>query len=147
VAAVAGEVPGFARGGRIKDDQIAIWIRSVAQEITAEMLRRGLSLDPATWTAASPAAMPSPADLLEMVNRMGAGARLAAAVGAQFSAGTEWAVAKNLERAYLRHLQALRSGDYDKIFRPTAATVQAGPQLAYADTSDARPAFEKGKVF
>jgi hypothetical protein len=149
VALVAAETPGFQRNGRIKDADIQTWIRSVGQEVAAEMMRRGLSLDPATWQPAGTAASPNPVDVLEMVNRMGAAARLAAAVGANMPG--EWGVAKNLERSYLRQLAALRAGDYDKIFAPGAATVEAGPQLGFGDMTEAdgrsSNAFRKDKRF
>jgi hypothetical protein len=152
VALVAAEVPGFTRGNRIKDADIQVWIRSVAQEIAAEMLRRGLSLDPATWQQPGTAGSADPVDVLEMINRMGAGSRLAAAVGSQFQAGGgEWGVTKNLERSYLRQLAGLRAGDYDKLFKPTAATVESGPLFAAGDMTreDGRPdaAFRKDKRF
>lgn len=144
--AVVGEVPGFQRGGRITDDQIKTWIRSVAQEIAAEMMRRGLSLNPATWQQPTTAAEPDPVDVLEMMNRMGAAARLAAAIGAQFGqGGQEWGASKNLERTYNRQLQALHAGDYDKLFNPTAATVDVQPQLAAGTGHE--PAFRKEQVF
>jgi len=152
VDAVCGEIPGFARGGRIQDSQVQTWIRSVAQEIAAEMLRRGLSLDPSTWQQPGTAGSPDPVDVLEMVNRMGAAARLAAAVGTQFAAGgQEWGVSKSLQAAYARQLGMLRAGDYDKLFSPSAATVESGPLLAFGDTTkcDGTPsaAFRKEKVF
>jgi hypothetical protein len=147
---VAAEIPGFARGLRIKDTDIQTWIRSVGQEVAAEMLRRGLSMDPATWTAAAVQGPgPNPSDVLEMINRMGAAMRLAAAVGANMP--QEWGVAKGLERAYLRQLAALRAGDYDKIFLPSAATVEAGPQVSYGDMTgrdgSSSTAFRKDKRF
>jgi hypothetical protein len=143
--AVVGEVPGFQRGGLIKDPQINIWIRSVAQEIAAEMMRRGLSLDPATWQPAGSAAQPDPADVLEMINRMGAAARLAAAISSQFSGGQgEWSVSKNLSGAYLRQLGALRNGDYDKFFNPAAATVDPEPTF---EGSTGWPVFRREQVF
>ena len=149
VEQVAAEIPGFARGGRIKDTDIQTWIRSVGQEIAAEMLRRGLSLDPATWTGSGTAGSPDPVDVLEMIDRMGAAARLAAAVGANMPG--EWGVTKNLERAYLRQLAALRAGDYDKIFLPGAATVEPGPQVSCGDMTRSdgasSTAFRKEKRF
>ena len=146
VDAVVGEVPMYKRGGQISDTQIKTWIRSTAQEVSAEMMRRGLSMDPSTWQQPSTAADPNPVDVLEMVNRMGAAARLASAIGASFVAGgNEWGVAKNLERAYDRQLQALRAGDYDKFFKQSAATVESGPQLAAS--TGACPAFTKEQVF
>ena len=149
VDAVAAEIPGFGRGGRIKDTDIQTWIRSVGQEIAAEMMRRGLSLDPSTWQPAGTAGSPDPVDVLEMIDRMGAAARLAAAVSSSMPG--EWGVAKNLNAAYLRQMAALRAGDYDKFFAPGAATVEAGPQLGFGDMTrgDGRPsnAFSKDRRF
>jgi hypothetical protein len=145
VDAVVAEVPGFARGGRISDDNIQTWIRSVAQEIAAEMVRRGLSMDPATWQQPGASADPDPVDVLETINRMGAGARLAGAIGAQFSAQGEWGVSKNLAAAYARQLGALRAGDYDKFFNPGASTVDTAPELS-ASTGH-RPVFTIEKEF
>jgi IPT/TIG domain len=143
---VCSEVPGFKRGGQITDTQINTWIRSVAQEVAAALLRRGLSLDPATWQQPGSAAQPDPVDVLEMINRMGAGARLASAIGAQFAqGGQEWGVSKNLAAAYQRQLLSLNNGDYDKLFQPGAATVETGPQLA-AETG-ACPAFTMERKF
>jgi hypothetical protein len=150
VEAVAGEVPGFARGGKITDGQIGNWIRTVAQEVNGAMLRRGLPLDPTQWQSPDAAASPDPSDVLEMLNRMGAAAALAAAIGSQFSGG-EWAIAKTLAATYARTLSALKAGDYDKLFRPSAATVESGPQFAAGDTSNedgsSSAAFTKGQVF
>lgn len=146
VDAVTAEVPGFKRGGVISDDSIGTWIRSIAQNIAAEMVRRGLSLDPSTWQQPGTTANPDPVDVLEMINRMGAASRLASAVGAQFgAAGQQWGVAKNLESAYQDQIHGLRNGDYDKFFMPAAATVDVMPQLA-AKTGE-RPAFRKDMVF
>jgi len=146
VDAVCGEVPGFQRGGRITDDNIQTWIRSIAQNIAAEMVRRGLSLIPADWAQPASNAEPDPADVLEMVNRMGAASRLASAVGAQFGqGGQQWGVAKSLESAYQDQLHTLREGDYDKFFCPTAATVDVLPQLGAA--TGGKPAFRKDQVF
>jgi hypothetical protein len=144
VDAVVAEVPGFQRGGRISDDNIKTWIRSVAQEIAAEMTRRGMSMNPETWQQPATNADPSPVDVLEMVNRMGAGARLASAIGAQFSAQGEWGVAKNLAAAYARQLGALRNGDYDKFFDRAAATVDIAPSLG---ASTGHPMFTTEQVF
>jgi hypothetical protein len=110
------------------------------------MVRRGLSLSPADWQQPTTSAEPNPVDILEMINRMGAASRLASAVGLQFTAaGQQWAVAKNLESAYQDQLHAMREGDYDKFFSPSAATVDVQPQLA-ASTGE-RPAFRKDQVF
>jgi len=150
VAAVAGEVPGFARGGAIADSKINDWIRSVAQQINGAMLKRGLPLDPGQWQQADAAASPNPVDVLEMINRFGAGASLAAAVASQFSSG-EFGIAKKLQADFLRELKALQNGDYDKLFRPGAATVEAGPQLSAGDMTDdagdSSAAFTKGQIF
>lgn len=146
VDAVTAEVPGFKRGGIINDDQIGTWIRSIAQNIAAEMVRRGLSLDPSTWQQPGTTANPDPVDVLEMINRMGAASRLASAIGAQFgAAGQQWGVAKNLESAYQDQLHGLREGDCDKFFLPAAATVDVLPQLAAS--TGGRPAFRKEQVF
>jgi hypothetical protein len=146
VDAVVAEIPGFKRGGLVPDDSIKTWIRSIAQNIAAEMVRRGLSLNPVDWQQPTTSAEPNPVDILEMINRMGAASRLASAVGSQFTAaGQQWAVAKNLESAYQDQLHAMREGDYDKFFSPSAATVDVQPQLA-ASTGE-RPAFRKDQVF
>jgi hypothetical protein len=150
VDAVAGEVPGFLRGGKITDAQIGNWIRTTAQEINGAMLRRGLPLDPTQWQPAGNAASPDPADVLEMLNRVGAAAALAAAIGSQFGAG-EYAIAKTLAGIYARMLASLKAGDYDKLFRPSAATVESEPLLAAGDTSreDGKPStmFWKDRKF
>jgi hypothetical protein len=150
VEAVCGEIPGFQRGGRIKDEQILVWMRSIAQSIAGVMLRRGLSTDPATWEAPGTAGAPAASGVLELINRLGAAARLAAAVASEFGTG-EWGVAKNLERAHEREFKGLEGGQYDKLFRPGAATVESGPGLCGGETdledgsSSAR--FTKGQVF
>ena len=140
---IAGEVPGFIRGGRITDAQIVVWGDSIEQQINAVMRRRGLSLVAADWSDASGA------DLLEMINRLGAGAQLSAAVAGQFSAG-EWGLTKAIERRFEREMKALGDGDYDKLFRPGAATVESGTLFAGGDMTDdegeVERAFEKGKV-
>jgi len=148
---VCGEVPGFKRGGRILDDQILVWMRTVAQSVAGAMLRRGLSTEPATWQlAAAGTAGPAAVGVLEMINRLGAAARLAAAIASDWG-GAEWGLAKNLEREYTREKDALGSGGYDKLFRPGAATVESGPLLAAGDTAledgSASAVFTKGKVF
>jgi len=147
---VVGEIPGFQRGGRVKDAQIVTWMRSVAQSMAAAMLRRGMSTDPATWQQPTQSGQVTPEGVLEMVNRLGAAARLAAAVAGEF--GTqEWGLSKNLERAYGKEYQALANGDYDKLFLPSAGTVEAGPQFAGGNTANARGRderfFRKDQVF
>jgi len=151
VAAVAGEVPGFKRGGQIADMTIESWIKSVGQGINGAMLRRGLSLDPADWQQAdADTAMPSPVGVLENLNRLGAAARLAAAVGGQAGTG-EWGLAKSLREAHTQEMNLLRDGGYDKLFRPAAATIESAPQLAVGDMKDedgnVEQAFQKGQVF
>ncbi len=149
--AVCGEVPQFKRGGVIADSAIQVWMRSVAQSIAGAMLRRGLSLKAADWQQPDAAtAIPSPAGVLELINRLGAAARLASAIGAQMSDG-EWGLAKNLQREYEREMKSLREGDYDKLFRPAAATIETGGQASGGDIEtdhgDAEQAFSKGQVF
>jgi hypothetical protein len=144
VVAVAGEVPGFQRGGNIANTQIANWIRTTAQEINGAMLRRGLPLDPTLWQQANTAASPDPMDVLEMLNRMGAAAALAAAIASQFSGG-ESGLATTLAKTYARTLASLRAGDYDKLFLPAAATEEPG-QLFGAGAM-APPTFRKDQNF
>lgn len=152
IDAVCGEVPGFKRGGKVADATIEAWIRSIAQTINGAMLRRGLSLDPKAWQKAEAAsAMPDPASVLELINRYGAAARLASAVGAQFSAQGEWSLAKNLRADFERELKALTDGAYDKLFRPSAATIESGRLAEGGDvmtsTGDPLQAFTKGQIF
>lgn len=148
---ICGEVPGFKRGGRIKDSTIEGWMRSIAQTIAGAMLRRGLPLDPAQWQQPDAAtAMPTPAGVLELINRYGAAARLAGAIASDFSQG-EWGLAKNLQRDFERELKTLDSGGYDKLFRLAAATVETGTQFAggdiETDDGDAEQAFSKNQIF
>jgi hypothetical protein len=149
--AVAAEVPGFKRGGRITDDTLQTWLRSVAQGIAGSLLRRGLSLNPADWQKPDPStALPTAAGVLETINRLGSAARLASAISSDFGQ-TEWGLAKNLQREYERELKRLDDGSYDKLFRPAAATVETGRQVAGGDvftsTGDADQAFTKDQVF
>ena len=148
--AVCSEVPGFARGGQIADGTIQLWMSSVAQVIKGAMLRRGLSLSPADWQQAGTDGTMAPAEVLELINRMGAAARLAAAVVSLFG-NADAAFSKNLSAAYKDELARLEDGAYDKSFKPAAATMESGPLLAYGDTSradgDSSAAFTKEKVF
>ena len=151
IDAVVGEVPGFARGGVISDTQIATWIVTVSQSVAGALLRRGLPLDEAEWPAAGQSGMPTGSSTLEMITRLGAAATLAAAVAAQFTAG-EFHLAKVLQRRYEDELKALRAGDYDKLFRAAAATIETGGQLAVGDQTDPdtgedTTAFRKEDVF
>lgn len=148
---VCGEIPNFRRGGEILDATINGWIRSVAQAINAALLGRGISLHPADWQQpAAGSAMPSPVDVLEQINRYGAAARLAGAVGGQFSAAGEWSVAKNLRADFEGEMKLLRSGAYDKMFRPLAPT-QQGPEVevgeVLTDSGDPDRLFTKDKIF
>jgi len=140
---IAGEVPGFVRGGRITDAQIVVWGESIEQQINAVMRRRGLSLVAADWSDVSGA------DLLGMINRLGAAAQLSAAVAAQFGGG-EWGLTKAVERRFEREIKALGDGDYDKLFRPGAATVESGTLFGGGDMTDeegeVERSFEKGQV-
>jgi hypothetical protein len=148
---VVKAVPGFKRGGQIGDDDIQEWIAETAQEVAAAMVKRELPIDPAAWPACDAAAFPTPQGLLEMINRAGAAACLAAAIASNFSAASPWAVQTGLQKQYDRQLAALKAGDYDKLFRPGAATVESGPLLAAGDTSlaDGTPSavFTKDQVF
>lgn len=141
---VCGEVPGFKRGGtRITDTHIGQWIDSVAQSIAAAMMRRGLSLEPADWPAAG-----SPMDaaaVLEAVNRVGAAARLAAAIASDFSTG-EWALAKTLARQFEDEMKRLSAGEYDRVFRQAAATAETGPMFSSGEL-DSDSAFSKTQRF
>ncbi len=151
VDAVAAEVPGFKRGGRIQDATIEGWMRSVAQTVAGALLRRGLSLDSTKWTQADPAtSMPTASGVLELINRLGAAAQLAAAVAGDFSQG-EWGLAKTLERRYEAEMKRLEAGGYDKLFNPAAATVETGAQVEVgdieADDGTAEQSFSKTQVF
>jgi hypothetical protein len=151
VVAVAGEVPGFQRGGQIKDSTIETWIRSLAQTINGELMRRGLPLDPVRWqTPDAATGMPAAGAVLENINRLGAAARLAAAVGSQFGS-SESGLAKDLRESYMRELKNVREGSYDKLFRPSAATVETDGQVSVGDietdSGDAEQAFRKDQVF
>jgi hypothetical protein len=150
VQAVAGEIPGFVRGGKILDAHIETWMRSVAQSIAGALLKRGLSTDPSTWQQPDAAGEMSAASVLEMINRLGAASRLATAVASQFGPGQS-GLSTNLGAAFSAEMKALRDGDYDKLFRPGAATVESGPLLSAADlTNDdgtSSAAFTKGRVF
>jgi len=151
IEAVCGEVPGFRRGGQVQDSAIEGWMRSIAQSIAGAMLRRGLSLDSTQWQQPDAAtAMPTPAGVLELINRYGAAARLASAIAGQFSQG-EWGLAKNLQADFGRELKTLGDGGYDKLFKPAAATVETGTQFAggdiETDDGDAERAFSKTQIF
>jgi len=144
---VAAEVPGFKRAGRVADSTIQNWIRSIAQSIAGTMLRRGLPLDPAQWPTPDPAtALPAAIGVLELINRLGAAAPLAAAIASDFTAG-EWGLAKSLEQRYQSERKALASGDYDCLFKASAAVIETTPTLSTGDTEDAQPAFTKDQVF
>jgi hypothetical protein len=151
---VIGEVPSFTRGvGAISDDNIRTWIKSIAQTVSACLLRRGLPMDPTQWQQPSAQnAYQSPVDVLEMITRYGAAARLAAAVQGQFGAGSgEWSLSKNLDAAYTRELKLLSGGDYDKLFLPAAATVESGQLVSVGDVfranGESEQAFRKDQVF
>ncbi len=142
IDAVCGEIPSFKRGGNIPDSSIFIWMRSVAQKINAIFIRRGLSLNPADWQPASTnpggtaaATGLTPAGWLEMVNRLGASARLARMVGGTFTAG-KWNLAEQLATDYQNEMDALENGDMDKLFNPGATTMDTGPQFQSGDMTD-----------
>jgi hypothetical protein len=151
IDSVCGEIPGFRRNGRIQDATVEGWMRSIAQLIAGAMLRRGLPLDSTLWQQPdSVTAVPTPAGILELINRLGAAARLASAMASEFTSG-EWGLAKNLQRDFEREFNSLCGGGYDKVFLPSAATVEAGQQFAGGDIvnscGDAENAFSKGRVF
>jgi hypothetical protein len=150
IEAVAAEVPGFKRAGRIQDPTIEQWIRSVAQAIAGAMMRRGLSLSSGDWSQADSVLMPTAGGVLELINRLGAAARLAAAVASDFTAG-EWGLAKALTRDYEREVKTLDGGGYDRLFNPAAATVETGTQVSVGDIEtddgEAERAFTKDQVF
>ncbi len=146
VDAVAREVSGFKRGGRIEDATIEGWIRSVAQGINGVMLGRGLSLKSADWAQADAGtAMPTASGVLELVNRLGAAARLAAAIAGDFTQG-EWGLEKSLRRDYERELKRLEEGGYDALFRPGSAKEFEGGDLV-TDAGDVERAFTKEQIF
>lgn len=153
VEKVCGEVPQFRRGGTITDAMIDQWIWSIAQSVNACMLARGLSLDPDDWQAADAVTLqPSPAAVLELIVRYGAAARLAAVIGGQFSAASEWSLAKTLRADYERELKALANGAYDKLFKSAAATAETGALVGGGDTEsetsgEVEPLFTKDQVF
>lgn len=154
VEAVCGEVPIFKRPSTtIPDTTIEGWMRSIAQTVNAAMIGRGLSLDPAGWQqAAADTAQPSPESVLELIVRYGAAARLAAVIGAQFSGQGEWPLTKTLRADFEAQMKALRGGDYDRLFRPAAATVETGQLLQSGDMSDSttgevESAFKKDQTF
>lgn len=150
MGAVIGEVPGFQRGGLITDARIQGWMSSIAAGIKGAMLRRGLPLDPAQWQAAGADGSPDALGVLEMINRLGAAARLAAAVVSVFS-NQDAAFSKNLNAAYKDEMTRLEEGAYDKLFRPSAATVESGPAFAGGDLTGADGSdstlFPKEKVY
>ena len=147
VELVAAEVPGFKRGGRVEDKTIQNWIRSIAQSISGAMLRRALPLDPAQWPTPSPTTgLPAAIGVLELINRLGAAAPLAAAIASDFTSG-EWGLAKSLEQRYQSERKALASGDYDCLFKVSAAVIETTPGLSTGDTADSPPAFTKDQVF
>jgi hypothetical protein len=126
-------------------------MRGIAQTINGSLLRRGLSLDSTKWTQPDAStSMPSAAGVLELMNRYGAAARLAAAVAGDFGQG-EWGLAKDLVRNFEREMKRLDDGGYDKLFNPAAATVETGGQVRVGDIETdegtAEQAFKKTQVF
>jgi hypothetical protein len=151
VEAVCGEVPQFKRGGTITDRMIEGWMVSITQTVNAAMVGRGLSLDPADWQRpAAGSAQPSPAAVLELIVRYGAGAKLATVVASQFSTGKS-DLAQVLRDDFREQMKALNGGNYDKIFRPAAATQQTDQQFGGGDIStsggEGDNAFSKDQTF
>jgi len=141
---VCGELPNFKRGGKIPDSQILTWMRSYCTKIMAVFVRRGLSLNPADWQPANsnpdPSGTPAttgltPQGWLEMVNRYGAAARLARAVGGEFTSG-KWNLAESLAEDYTKEMEALEAGEMDKLFNPQATTLDTTPQFVSGDMTD-----------
>lgn len=142
IDAVVGELPAFKRNGKIPDSQIFTWMRSTASKIMAIFIRRGLSLNPADWqpagtnpdgTAISTGL--TPLGWLELVNRYGAAARLARAVGGEFTTG-KWNLAESLAADYEKEMESLEAGDMDKLFNPAATTMDTGVQFQSGDMTD-----------
>jgi hypothetical protein len=150
---VCGEVPGFQRGFAITDANILAWMKSIAQTTAGVLLRRGLPLDPSQWQqATATTAFPTAAGVLEQIVRLGAAARLAAAVAAQsMGGGADWGFSKNLSSAYQTEMKLLTEGEYDKLFLPSASTVEAGQLVAPGELATNRgwdgQIFRKEKVF
>jgi hypothetical protein len=149
VDAVAGEVPGFERGGQISDDMIQRWIENAAQIVNGVMLKRGL--DPTLWAQPAGDAMPDPSSVLEMIVRLGAAADLAAAVSSVWG-NAKWPIVGTLSAAYDEQLQGLRDGEYDHLFLATGAVTEiTGPMFAGSTPTkkDGRPRvfFKKGREF
>lgn len=153
VERIIGEVPGFRRGGDISDGVIENWARTVTHIVVGALLKRGFSLDSTKWAQMAQAtALPSPHGVLEMIARLGAAARLAAAVGSRFASGnSEWGHAKSLREDFKRELTSLMEGGYDNLFNPGAATIDTSATLEAGDleASDGTPeqAFTKDQVF
>jgi len=151
---VCGEVPQFVRGERapVKDATIRLWMKSITQTVNSVLMRRGLPTNPAEWpTVAAGNAMPVPAGVLGQMVRLGAAARLASAIGAQFSADKEWGLAVSLRRDFERELAALGAGEYDRAFNDAAAVAESGQLVEAGDVFSASggstQAFTKGQVF
>lgn len=143
IDAVCGMVPGFARGVSVSDDRITEWVQGNASEIAAVMAKRNLPIDPTQWPGANLAGMPSPAEMLEQLNRLGAAADLASAVCSLWGQ-REWDVAKGLQEKYDAGMMALREGEYDNIFLASAVTVEPGVQFGGCSGWGV---FRKEKVF
>jgi hypothetical protein len=150
IGAVCGELPAFVRGGKISDATIRGWMKTAAEAIRAALLRRGLPIDPTQWPAAGLDGTPSPGSQLELINRMGAAARLAYAAASMFGTG-DTGFAKALQKQYDDAMGQLQSGAYDHLFRVGAATAESGPLLSAGDMTDdagnPTSAFTKERVF
>jgi len=136
VDAVVIHIPHFIRNSPagVADDAIQTWIDTRWEEINAVLVRRALAV-PAEgtdgWTK------------LELINRLGAAADLAAALSATFSPGTRWQVEKNLRDDYLRLLAGLDRGDLDKLLDPAAQTADVGPAMQAIGGADAPRHFDR----
>jgi len=121
IDAVCAELPGFKRGGIIADASIEGWMQSVAQSITGVLVRRGMPI--VGDTISPPVAI---LGVLEMINRLGAAARLATVHAAMFTAGKS-ALADNLTEQYEEEYALLEDGGYDMMWDPAAALEDVGP--------------------
>lgn len=148
VEAVASHVPGFINNSPAgpQDPDISVWIDARWEEIQTILVRRGLPM---------PAAQTDGFAALELVNRLGAASDLAAALSAKFSSGQPWPVLTGLRQDFLRMLQRLEAGAFDKLLLATARTADVAPQVVGVAGQETDPhpdetlnvAFQKGQIF
>jgi len=121
IAGVATHVSGFVRNSPNgpQDADIQKWIDTRWEEIQAIVVRRGLPV-PVSGDGFN---------TLELINRIGAAADLAATLSTRFATGSRWQVEKNLRDDFMRMLARLDNGEYDKQLNPTSRTVNPGAQM------------------